>query len=99
MCENCPPEGLCDNCIRATNNLIQDLDVVIILGDNEEVIGDPMVEIDYIHVWHGHSVSKFLPSNMLQAAQFAFRKDGLVVWGDWPNTQVRHPKAILAPLN
>lgn len=52
-----------------------------------------------IQVWHGFAITKFQPEDIYAAATFAYRHDGLVVWGDWPNTQVRHPKEILCVLN
>lgn len=44
-------------------------------------------------VWYGFSVAKF--DDLTDAAQFAYRKDGLVVYGDFPNVVVRNPEELL----
>lgn len=44
-------------------------------------------------VWYGFAIEVF--HDLTDAAQFAYRKDGLVVYGDFPNTIVRNPIELL----
>ena len=48
-------------------------------------------------VWYGFSIATF--DDLTDAAQFAYKKDGLVVYGDFPNVVVRDPNELLAYLN